>query len=280
MTQPAPVNAPANAPVYPTRSPAPSPGLVNTMRSEWTKLRSLRSTPVTLIVTALLVVGLSALITWAAYGAPTHGKRVLTNPVGIIQVGWFFGLLAIAILGVMVISNEYSSGMIVSTFLATPKRARVLLAKVVVFGVVMTIVGEVMSFVNFFVGQAIISGFPRYYDPSLSDKNVLRAVVGMGLDAALAGLMGLALGTLLRHAAGAIAVAVGIVFVEPIVAAFLPSSVQNPLNEYWPTQAGSQLEEVSRQSHALTAWWGTGDLVLFIIVLLLAAGLALLKRDA
>jgi ABC-2 type transport system permease protein len=92
--------------------------------------------------------------------------------------------------------------------------------------------------------------------------------------------MGLALGALLRNAAAAIAVGVGIIFVEPIVALLLPSSIQNPLNEYWPTQAGGQLEEVHRQAHSLTAWWGTGDLVLFIVILLVAAGYGLVKRDA
>jgi hypothetical protein len=250
------------------------------MRSEWTKLRTLRSTAITLAVAAVLVIGLSALITWAAYGAPTHGKRVLTDPVGIIQAGWFFGLLTFMVLGVLVVTNEYSSGMVVSTFLATPKRPRVLLAKVTVFAALLLVVCEVVSFINFFLGHAVVSAFPQFPDPAINAHNVLRAVIGMGLDGALAGLMGLGLGALLRNAAAAIAVGVGIVFVEPIVALLLPSSISNPLNEYWPTQAGGQLEEVNLQAHSLTAWWGTGDLVLFIFLLLLAAGYALVKRDA
>ena len=259
---------------------SPPPGFANTMSSEWAKLRTLRSTPITVGVAAALVIGLSALITWAAYGAPTHGRRAITDPVGVIQSGWFFGLLAFAVLGVLVVTNEYSSGMIATTFLATPKRARVLLAKVAVFSVAIFSAGEVISFINFLVGHAVLSAFPSFYDPMLGDRNVLRAVIGMGIDAALAGLMGVALGALLRNAAGAIAVTVGITFVAPIVIAFLPASIQNPLNEYWPTQAGSQLEEVNRQAHALTAWWGTADLVAFVVVLLVLAGYALVKRDA
>jgi hypothetical protein len=256
------------------------PGFLDTVRSEWTKLRTLRSTSITLAVAAVLVIGLSGLITLAAYAAPAHGKRTITDPVGIIQSGWFFGLLTLMVLGVLVMTNEYSSGMVVSTFLATPKRARVLLAKIVVFAVLLLVVGEVISFINFFVGHAVISAYPKFFDPAIGGHNVLRAVIGMGLDAALAGLMGLALGALLRNAAAAIAVGVGIIFVEPIVALLLPSSIQNPLNEYWPTQAGSQLEEVTRQAHSLTAWWGTGDLVLFIVLLLAAAAYGLVKRDA
>lgn len=265
-------------PPSPTQGPPPT--FVDTMRSEWTKLRTLRSTAITLAVAAVLVIGLSALITWAAYGAPTHGKRVLTDPVGIIQAGWFFGLLTLMVLGVLVVTNEYSSGMVVSTFLATPKRTRVLLAKVTVFALLLLVVCEVVSFINFFLGHTVISAFPQFPDPAIGGHNVLRAVIGMGLDGALAGLMGLGLGALLRNAAAAIAVGVGIVFVEPIVALLLPSSISNPLNEYWPTQAGGQLEEVNLQAHSLTAWWGTGDLVLFIFLLLLAAGYALVKRDA
>jgi len=262
-----------------TSSPRP-PGFVNTLSAEWTKLRTLRSTPITVAVSAALVIGLSALITWAAYGAPHHGQRAITDPVGVIQSGWLFGLLAFGVLGVLVITNEYSSGMINSTFLVTPKRVRVLVAKVLVFSVVMFIAGEVMSFINFFVGHAVLSAFPSYYDPALGDNDVLRVVIGMGLEAVLVGLIGLSLGALFRNAAAAIAVAVGVLWIGPIVISFLPSSIQNPLDEYWPTEAGSQLEEVTRQSHALTAWWGTGDLTLFVLVLLVLAGYALVKRDA
>ncbi|HUB71328.1 MAG TPA: ABC transporter permease [Acidimicrobiales bacterium] len=256
------------------------PTFANTLSSEWTKMRTLRSTFITVAVSAALVIGLSALITWAAYGAPHHGQRAITDPVGVIQSGWLFGLLAFGVLGVLVVTNEYSSGMITSTLLVTPGRIRVLLAKVVVFSVVMFVAGEVMTFINFLVGHAVLSAFPAFYDPGLGDNDVLRAVIGMGLDAVLVGLIGLSLGALFRNAAAAIAVAVGVLWIGPIVFSFLPSSIQNPLNEYWPTEAGSQLEEVTRQSHALTAWWGTGDLVLFVLALLVVAGYALVKRDA
>ena len=130
-----------------------------------------------------------------------------------------------------------------------------------------------MSFVNFFVSHAIASGYALFPDPAIGDHNVLRAVIGMGIDAALAGLMGLALGGLLRSTAWSITAGVAITFVLPLIFNFLPSSWSNPLLEYWPTQAGSQLEEVNRQSHALTAWWGTGDLALFVLLLLVAGGL-------
>ena len=258
----------------------PKPRLVDTLRSEWTKMRTLRSTPITLGVTAALVIGLGALIAYGVVTSPHHGKRFLSDPVGLIQGGWGLGELAFMVLGVLVVSNEYSSGMIGPTLLATPRRARVLLAKVAVFSVLMFVVGDVMSFVNFFVGHAVVSGHPPFSDPSLGDHNVLRAVVGMGITATLVGLMGLGLGALLRHTAGAITAGVAVVFVGPIIVAILPSSWGNPIGEYWPTEAGSQLEEVARQANALSAWWGAGDMALFVAILLAVAGYLLVKRDA
>jgi hypothetical protein len=268
-------------PVAPSRpAGVKPPGPIDTLRAEWTKLRSVRSTPITLAVIAVMVVGLSGLITLAVVSNHRHGTRVTTDPVGILQSAWFLGLLAFMVLGVLVMTSEYSSGLIGPTLLATPKRLRVLSAKAVVFAITALVVGEVVSFVNFFVSHAIASGYALFPDPALGDHNVLRAVIGMGIDAGLAGLMGLALGGLLRSTAWSITAGVAITFVLPLIFNFLPSSWSNPLLEYWPTQAGSQLEEVTRQSHALTAWWGTGDLALFVLLLLAAAGYLLVERDA
>jgi hypothetical protein len=235
---------------------------------------------VTLVIIAVIVIGLSGLITLAVVTSNRHGKRVTTDPLGILQSAWFFGLLAFMVLGVLVMTSEYSSGLIGPTLLATPKRLRVLSAKVVVFALTALVTGELMSFVNFFVSHAIASGHALFPDPALTSHNVLRAVIGMGLDAALAGMMGLAFGALLRNTAWSITTGVAITFVLPLIFNFLPSSWSNPLLEYWPTQAGSQLEEVNRQANALSAWWGTGDLALFVFLLLVGAGYFLVKRDA
>ena len=223
----------AMAPLRPAGGKAPRP--VDTLRSEWTKLRSVRSTPVTLAVIAVIVVGLSGLITLAVVTSNRHGTRVTTDPVGILQAAWFFGLLAFMVLGVLVMTSEYSSGLIGPTLLATPKRLRVLAAKATVFAATALVTGEVMSFVNFFVSRAIASGHASFADPNIGDHNVLRAVIGMGIDAALAGLMGLALGALLRNTAWSITTGVAITFVLPLIFNFLPSSWSNPLLEYWPT---------------------------------------------
>ena len=240
--------APLQAPV---QIAGRAPEFSDTVRSEWTKMRTLRSTPVTLAVTAFIVIGLSALITLAVVSNPGHsGADARRHPLTIIQSGWGLGLLAFEVLGVLVVTNEYSSGLIAETLLATPRRLRVLMAKVVVFVLLVLVVGEVMSFINFFVGRAVISAYPPFPNVALTDHNVLRAVIGQGLDAALVGLIGLAIGAILRHTAGAITASVAVLFVLPLVLMALPTSWEQPVEEYWPTEAGSQLEQVTRQAHA------------------------------
>jgi ABC-2 type transport system permease protein len=265
----------------PVRVTGRAPDFSDTVRSEWTKMRTLRSTPITLVVIAFIGIGLSALITLAVVSNPAHaGADARNHPLRIIQAGWGLCFLAFEVLGVLVVTNEYSSGTIAETLLATPRRLRVLLAKVLVFVLLVFVVGLAISFVNFFVGHAIISAYQPFPNVTLSDNNVLRAVIGQGIDAALIGLIGLLLGAILRHTAGAITASVAVLFVLPLVLMALPTSWEQPVEEYWPTQAGSQLEQVTRQAHALTAWWGTGDLALFVLVLLVIASYLLVKRDA
>lgn len=262
------------------RAAKPVPLVSDTLRSEWTKMRTLRSTKITLAITAALVIGLSALITWASVASPHHGTEAITNPVAVIQSGWGLGWLAFEVLGVLVVTNEYSSGMIASTFLATPKRVRVLAAKGAVLSVVVGLVSLVMTFINFYVGRAVLSAYPAFANPALTDHNVVRAVLGMALTSTLMALIGFSVGAIVRHTAGAITASVAILFVLPLVLEALPTSWRNPVEEYWPTQAGGQLEQVNRQAHALTAWWGTGDLALFVALLLLVAGYLTVRRDA
>jgi len=248
------------------------------VRSEWTKMRTLLSTKVTLGVTALIVVGLSALITWAAANHPGRGD-IVANPLGTVQSGWGLGWLAFEVLGVLTVTNEYSSGMIASTFLATPKRLRVFFAKGAVFCTVVGTLSLVMTFVNFYVSNAVLSAYPGLPHLSLGQNDVLRSVLGMALTSVLMGLVGFSLGTVLRHTAGGITASVAVLFVLPLILEALPESWRNQVEKYWPTQAGSQLEAVVRPAHALSAWWGTGDLALFVAVLLSIAGWVLVRRD-
>jgi ABC-2 type transport system permease protein len=136
----------------------------------------------------------------------------------------------------------------------------------------------VTAFAAFFLGQALISGHAPTAD--LGQSHVLRALIGCGLYGALVGLLGLALGTLLRSAAGAIAVLVAILFVLPAIAAALPSNIENTVEKFWPTQAGQQITTVVRTAHTLSPWSGFGVMVGFVAAVFAAAYLNLNRRDA
>ena len=131
------------------------------LRSEWTKLRSVRSTFWALTVTVVLGVALGAVISAATahgYAKFSVSSKLSWDPTGVSLAGVAIAQLAIAVLGVLCISSEYSSGMIRTSLIAVPKRGRVLAAKSLVFAVVTFVVGEVTSFTTFFVGQALIIG--------------------------------------------------------------------------------------------------------------------------
>ena len=109
---------------------------------------------------------------------------------------------------------------------------------------------------------------------------MLRAVVGAGLYLAVLGVLGSALGVLLRHAAAAIGSIVAILLVLPGIAAALPSSWSNPIEQWWPTNAGQQVAIIVRDAHTLPAWAGFGVMAVFTAIVLAAAFVVLERRDA
>src|SRR5699024_4234334 len=126
-------------------------------------------------------------------------------------VGTQLAQLVLAVLGVLVISSEYRTGMIRSSLVAVPQRLRFLLAKIVPYTLVVVIASEVMAFASFFVGQAFFAR--KDMDVALSDPGVLRAVIGAGLFLTACGVFGIAIGALVRNVAGSIAIAVGAMLV-------------------------------------------------------------------
>jgi ABC-2 type transport system permease protein len=273
---PAPASAVAVLP-RPTFRPAT---FADAMRSEWTKLRSVRSTYWGLIVAAILGIGLGALISGisASHYATDPGIRAGWDPTDRAIRSLSIAQLAFAILGVMVVTGEYSTGMIRTSLAAVPKRSRMLAAKAVVFTTVALVAGEVISFAAFLIGQVLISG--KAPSASLGQHNVLRAVIGAGLYLAVLGLLGIAIGVLLRHAAAAIGSIVAILLVLPGIAAALPTSWSNPIEQWWPTNAGTQVAVISRDSHTLAAWTGFGVMAAFTAVVLAGAFLLIERRDA
>jgi ABC-2 type transport system permease protein len=251
------------------------------LRSEWTKLRSVRSTVWALAVTVVLGVGLGAAISAAAahgYAGSSVSSKLSWDPTALSLDGIGIATLAIAVLGVLCISSEYSSGMIRTSLTAVPKRGRVLAAKSLVFAVVTFVVGEATSFTAFFVGQALISG--RAPNAALGDPGVARAVVGGGLALTALAVLSVATGTLLRHPAAAIACMIALLFVLPAIAQALPDSWRNPATEFWPTSAGGQLANVYHSPHTLQPWPGFGVMCLFVAIVYAIAWTVLERRDA
>jgi ABC-2 type transport system permease protein len=258
-----------------------APGFADVVRSEWTKARTVSSTRWTLIAAAFIGIGLGALISALAashYASSSPSDKLTWDPTGISGSGLGIAQLAIGVLGILLITSEYSTGSIGSSLAAVPRRGRLLGAKAVVLVVLIYIVVEILSFASFFIGQALISGHAP--TASIGDATVLRALLAGGLYGAALALMGLALGTLIRHAAGAIAVLVAILFVLPGIAAALPASIEHTVQEYWPTQAGQQVAGVVRTAHTLSPWAGLGVFLLFVAVLSGIAYARLDRRDA
>jgi ABC-2 type transport system permease protein len=252
------------------------------LRSEWTKLRSVRSTYWALTVTVVLGVGLGAAISAATahgYAKSSAAGKLSWDPAAVSLYGiGIASVLAIAVLGVLCVSSEYSSGMIRTSLIAVPKRGRVLAAKSLVFAVVTFVVGEATSFAAFFVGQALISGHAPH--AALGDPGVARAVVGAGLALTAVAVLSVAAGTLLRHPAAAITCMVAILFVLPAIAQALPDSWRNPVTEFWPTLAGGQLANVYHSPHTLQPWPGFGVMCLFTAIVYAIAWTLLDRRDA
>jgi len=251
------------------------------LRSEWTKLRSVRSTFWALTVTVVLGIALGAAISAAAahgYARSSASGKLSWDPTGVSLDGMAIAQLAIAVLGVLCISSEYSSGMIRTSLIAVPKRGRVLAAKSLVLAAVTFVVGEATSFTAFFAGQALISGHATH--AALGDPGVARAVAGAGLYLTALAVLGVAAGTLLRHPAAAIACLIAVLLVLPGIAQALPDSWRNPVTEFWPTLAGGQLTTVHTAAHTLQPWPGFAVMCLFTAIVYAIAWTLLNRRDA
>jgi ABC-type transport system involved in multi-copper enzyme maturation permease subunit len=246
--------------------------------SEWTKLRSLRSSRISLIVAVGLVIGFGLLVPLVSVGNWTPGRPTEGyNSVERSLSGIYLAQLAFGVLGVMLVTGEYSTGMIRATFAAVPKRLPVLWAKLGVFLGVSVALGALSSVVAFLGGQAIFAS--KHVDASFGDPHVARAVLGAGLFLAAIGALGVALGALLRNTAGAIATLTGLLFVLPVVVNALPQSWNESIGPYLPVDAGTAIIAVLPEAHRLAPWTGLGVLCAYAAVATAAAAVMLVRRD-
>lgn len=252
------------------------------VRSEWTKLCSLRSTAYTLLSFIVLAVGIAIPISLGAaeeYRAASPADQASFSPTGAGLFSLLFAQLAIVVLGVLVVTGEYTTGMIRPSLAAVPRRGRLLTAKAVVFAAVTMVTGMLTGFAMFFVSQAILDGQDVPHD-SLDGTGVLRAVLGVGLYLTVLGLLSVAVGTLVRATAGGIAVLVAGVLILPNLAGLLPESLAEQVQKFWPTIAGYQVMVVKHDPAFLEPWTGIGLMCVFVAVLLGVAYAVLRRRDA
>jgi ABC-2 type transport system permease protein len=251
------------------------------LRGEWTKLRSLRSTRWTLAALVLFTIGIGA-IGAAADGSSFHtmsaADKLTWDPTNDVLVGMVFGQLAAVVIGVLTVTGEYSSGTIRSSAAAVPTRVPLVLAKSVVVGGIVLVIGEIVAFISFFLGQAILSGHAP--TASLGDPGVARAVLLAGLYLPLITLMSLGLGFALRHTAGAISIMVALLLVVPSLVGLLPEGAQNALGQTMPEQiAASSMAAVVAAPHTLSPLVGTLTLVVYALIALALGTVVLRRRD-
>lgn len=251
------------------------------LASEWTKLRTVRSTMWTLGMVVLLGIGLGVIATAETrshWSTMNLGSRLTFDPTQTSLIGVAFGQLIIGILGVLVMSAEYSTGTIRATFSAAPRRPMVLAAKVAVFAFVALVVSELVAFVSYFIGQALLSA-PAVHT-SIGDPGALRAVVGSGLYLCVLGLFALGLATIIRHTAGAISAFVGSLLVLPLLVAALPNSMEIDIRRFLPANIGNSITAFQTGPHQFTPWVGLGVLCVYAAVTLVIGGVLLVRRDA
>ena len=279
---PTPQHAPPSGPATRAgRRRIAGPGL---LRSEWIKLVTVRSTYWTLLITVAGMVAFGALLTAAYvrhYGSASAASRASFDPAAYSLSGFFLAQLAIGVLGVVVITSEYTTGSIRSTFTAAPQRASVLAAKAAVFGAVAAVTGVASSFAAFFTGQAILAR--KGLAAHLSDPAAFRSVLGAGLYLAVLGLLALGLGTLIRRAAGAIAAVIGLVIVLPVLVQGLPASWQAAITRYLPSAAGQAIighTKFTPSAPLLSPWPGFALFCAYACITLVIAAVTLNRRDA
>jgi ABC-2 type transport system permease protein len=272
------------APTLRTLTPVAPTARVTQLRvfaSEWTKLRSVRSTRYALLAAVVLsiafaVIGSTIVVSQWAQMDPREQARF--NPLDVGLIGLGFAQLAIGVLGVLVITAEYSTGMIRSSFSAVPRRLPVLWAKTGVFAGVTLALMVPSALIAFFVSQSILS--TKHLQIAFSAPGVARAVVGAALYVTVLGVLSLGLGAIVRSTGGGIAILVGLLFVAPPLLGILPSSWSNAISPYWPSNAGQQIMTTIQQPHTLGPWTGFALFCGYTLVILGVAAVLLVRRDA
>ncbi|MET9222023.1 MULTISPECIES: ABC transporter permease [unclassified Streptomyces] len=250
------------------------------LQSEWTKIKSVRSTVWTLALAFIVTVGLGALICLVVnntFHDRSATDRATFDATNTSFFGMSLGQLALIVFGVLVISSEYSTGMIRTSLAAVPQRGMFYFCKVAIAGLLGLVVGMATSFVAFFLGQALLGS----HKTSISDSGVLRAVFGAGLYMTLMVLLCVGAAAMMRSPMLGLGILMPFFFlVSPILSA-VPKV--KTFARYLPDQAGQKIMQVVPDSGDHTAygpWGGIGIMAIWVIVALVGGYVVLAKRDA
>ena len=276
-TTPSPAPAPAALPPY-LRPQKVTQARV--LRSEWTKLRTQPSALWALLSAVILITAFGILYSLLREARPPHGAAAIRSfdPVAVSLSGVQLAQLAVGVLGVLLITSEYATGLIRTSLAAVPRRLPVLWGKAALLAAAIVAVSLPAGLAAFLAGQSILGR--QHLSVSLSQPGVARAVIGSALYLAVAGLIGLGLGALLRSTAGGIAALFGLLFALQIVAGFLPGSWSDDVGKYLPSTAGLAVTTVRPDPASLSPWVGFGVFCLYAIVLLGAAAQRMRRGDA
>jgi ABC-type transport system involved in multi-copper enzyme maturation permease subunit len=252
------------------------------LRSEWTKFRSLRSTMWTQLTALVLMIGIGALfsaVSASQYHTFSPAQMASFDPVSVSLAGTTFAVIAFGVLGVLTMSGEYGTGMIRSSLTSVPRRLPVLWAKLAVFAGVIFSVSLAASLASFFIGQVVLNS--HHLGVALTAPGALRSVIGAALYVTVAGMIGVALGALLRNTAAGISTFTAAFFVIPPLTGLLPASIGHHLAQYLPSNAGAALWGGTQGvANPLSPWTGFAVLCGYAVILIGAAAWRLRRADA
>jgi ABC-2 type transport system permease protein len=248
------------------------------LRSEWSKLWTLRSTWITLGLSLVFFIAFAA-ISASTYKTGSRGPGAdAKNGIDLALGGLDFAQLAIGVLGVLVVAGEYSTGMIRSTLAAVPKRLPVLWSKAATYGAVALIVATFGAFAGFLASSPALHGTGMALN--LSSAGVLRSLFGAGLYLALVGVLGVALGALVRSVAGGIGLLVGMLILMPLLTDLLPASLKHDVTPYLPGNAGGSMFALHQAANTLSPAAGLAVFTGWVAVMLAAGAWRLKRSDA
>ncbi len=280
-------------------------GVRTLLASEWTKLRSVRSTWISLAVIVVGGIGFAALFSWvfANHWAQSGvADRAQFDPVRISQAGSFVTEIVVGVLGALVITSEYSTGSIRTTVASVPHRPAIAVAKGLILAVSLFVVTQITAFISFFVSEAVLLASGGHQVPvgetiaqqirsasvpvvSITEAGVAPAIFRAALFLTLMGLLSLGFGLIVRNTAGTIALYVVLILVVPLLIQLLPSSIRDHIQPYLPSNLGTAMASQTSQhtdfaGTLLAPWIASIWVVAYVAISLVAGTVLLSRRDA